>query len=420
MKKQNETPANAKFGSAAQIPSSIGLPTVFPREMGPNTLTYLQEVVESGLASNMIPRFEKVLAEAHGRKYALLTPGCTNALFALFAGLEFAPGDEIIVSPIGDYGDLCGLLFENCIPVFCDTEPDTGLISARTIEPCITERTRAILAVNFFGLPCDFEPIMELAKKHDLLVIEDVCQSILATYRGKRSGTLADIAVFSFDSEKTLGADMGGAVVTDDEELYRKMVNRVVARGGVEEPGFGRKHIYQGLALRSSQCTAATCLGNWEILPRQVEQRQKTAAMLNDKIRGVPGLIVYEVPEDRTHTYWMYGFHADEQSLAVSVSEIASQLREAGIPCGQSKYYVLPASVPFLAENVKTGKYPFGIPTASRVIDYDAERICPNAVTFMNSWIRWNWTEKYTEDDVEKMAAIIREVFGRNACAQAT
>ncbi|MDF2722426.1 MAG: btrR 2 [Paenibacillus sp.] len=418
MKDSNQTPVNAKFGSAAQISSSIGLPTVYPREMGPNTLTYLQEVVESGLASNMVARFEKVFAEAHGRKYALLTPGCTNALFALFAGLEFAPGDEIIVSPIGDYGDLCGLLFEHCIPVFCDVEADTGLISARTIEPCITERTRAILAVNFFGLPCDFEPIMKLAKQHGLLVIEDACQSILATYRDKTSGTLADVAVFSFDSEKTLGADMGGAVLTDDEELYRKMVNRIVARGGVEEPGFGRKHMYQGLALRAPQCTAATCLGNWEILHRQVEQRQQTAKLLNDNIRGVPGLIVYEVPEDRTHSYWMYGFHVDEDQLAVSVSEIAAQLKAAGIPCGQSKYYVLPTAVPFLAEHVQAGTYPFGLPTASRLIDYDAERICPNAVAFMNSWIRWSWTEKYTEDDVATMAAIIREVFGRNARVQ--
>lgn len=415
MNKPNQPLGNAKFGSAAQIQSSIGLPTVFPREMGPNTMTYLREVVEAGLASNMIGRFEKVLAEAHGRKYALLTPGCTNALFALFAGLDFAPGDEVIVSPIGDYGDLCGLLFEHCVPVFCDTDPATGLITAETIEPCITERTRAILAVNFFGLPCDFGPIMELANKHNLLVIEDVCQSILATCRGKLSGTLADVAVFSFDAEKTLGADMGGAVVTDDEELYRRMVNRVVARGGVDAPGFGRMHLHQGLALRASQCTAATCLANWEILPRQVERRRQTAALLNDRIRDVPGLIAYEVPADRTHTYWMYGFNVDADRLTVGTAEIAAQLKEAGIPCGQSKYYVLPAAVPFLADNVAKGQYPFSTPPASRAIDYDAERICPNAVRFMDSWIRWNWTEKYTDGDVEKMAAIIRDVFGRNA-----
>lgn len=412
--KQIEKLGNATFGSAAQIKSTAGLPSVFPREMGPNTIAYLQQVVDSGLSSDMVARFERVLAEAHGRKYCMLTPGCTNALFALFAGLEFAPGDEIIVSPIADYGDLAGLLFHNCIPVFCDTEPGTGLISAATIEPCITERTRAILAVNFFGLPCDFDPIMELARKHRLIVIEDVCQSILSTYKGRLAGTLADAAVFSFDSEKTMGADMGGAVLTDDEALHRRIVNRTIARGALDYPGFGRKHVYRGLALRAPQCTAATCLGNWEILPRQVEARKRTAALLNDKLRAIPGIRVYEVPAERTHTYWMYGFSVAPGAFACTTEELARELREAGIPCGMGKYYVLPAGVPFLAEQVAQGIYPFSTPPASQRVNYEAERIVPNAVAFMNDWIRWMWTEKYTDSDVELMASIIEQVCRRH------
>lgn len=414
MDKQNVKLGNAKFGSAAQIRSTRGLPSVFPREMGPNTLTYLEQVVESGLASDMVTRFEKVLAEAHGRQYCMLTPGCTNALFALFAGLEFKPGDEIIVSPIADYGDLAGLLFHNYIPVFCDTEPGTGLISAETIEPCITERTRAILAVNFFGLPCDYDPIKSLARKYNLVVIEDVCQSILSTYKGRLAGTLADVAVFSFDSEKTMGADMGGAILTDDQELYDRIVNRSIARGAVNYPGFGRKHVYQGLALRAPQCTAATCLGNWEILPRQVEARMRSAAMLNDKIRSIPGVQVYEVPADRTHTYWMYGFSVDPSQLSCTADQLADELLEAGIPCGMGKYYVLPAGVPFLAEKVAQGVYPFNVPTASRAVNYNADEIVPNAVAFMNRWIRWMWTEKYSDQDVELMASIIEEVCSRH------
>lgn len=413
MSNGNKKPANAKFGSASQIKSSKGLPSVFPREMGPNTMAYLQEVVDSGLSSDMVSRFENVLAEAHGRNHCVLTPGCTNALFALFSALPFSPGDEIIVSPIADYGDLAGLLFHNYIPVFCDTEPGTGLISAKTIEPCITERTRAILVVNFFGLPCDYDPIMELARKHNLIVIEDVCQSIMSTYKGRLAGTLADVSVFSFDSEKTMGADMGGAVLTDDQELYDRIVNRVIARGAINFPGFGRKHLYQGLALRAPQCTAATCLGNWEILPGQVEARKRSAASLDEKIKTIPGVITYEVPEERTHTYWMYGFSIDPTKFSCTTAELSEALLEAGIPCGMGEYYVLPAGVPFLAEKVEEAIYPFNIPTASRKIDYDAERITPNAVAFMKHWIRWLWTEKYTEKDVELMASLIEEVCSK-------
>lgn len=405
--------ADAKYGSASQMVSSIGLPSVFPREMGPNTMKYLQEVVDSGLTSDMVARFEKVLADYHGRKYCMLTPGCTNALFALFTALDFQPGDEIIVSPIADYGDLCGLLFENYIPVFCDTEPGTGLISARTIEPCITERTKAILAVNFFGLACDFDPIMELAKKHNIIVIEDVCQSVMATYNERLSGTLADIAVFSFDSEKTMGADMGGAVLTDDEDLFFRIVNRTQARGAKDFPGFGRKHLYRGVALRAPQCTAATCLGNWEILPRQVEQRRKMARLLDERIGAIPGVIPYRVPANQTHTYWMYGFSVESDQFDCSPAEVAAELNKAGIPCGQGKYYVLPAGVPFLQENVDNEVYPFNMPTASRRIDYDPQRVCPEAVRFMDNWIRWLWTEKYTENDVALMASVIESVIGK-------
>lgn len=407
---------NAKYGTAGFEKSAADLPSVFPREMGPNTMKYLQEVVESGLESDIVARTEAELAEGHGRKYCLLTPGCTNALFSLFNGLDFAPGSEIIVSAIADYGDICGLLFEHYIPVFCDTEPGTGLASAETIAACITPRTRAILVVNFFGLPCDYDPLMALAQRHGLLVIEDVCQSILSTYKGRISGALADVAVFSFDSEKTLGADMGGAIMTDNEQLYRNIVNRSLSRGAVHVAGFGRKHLHRGLALRASLCTAATVLANWEIIRRQVEQRQKMASLLNGLISDIQGLTIYRVPDNRTHSYWMYGFTIDPDAYACSVAELAARLTEAGFACGMGKYYVLPAAVPFLQEHADQGDYPFNLSAASRGINYNynADEICPHAVRFMNNWIRTFWTEKYKEEDIFLISHIIHEVCNSN------
>ena len=414
--KKKKKLADAAYGAAQIHQEGSELPAVFPRRMGPNTMKYLQEVVDSGLTSDMVARFEKTLAEAHGRKFCVASPGCTQSLFALFLGLDFEPGDEVIVSPIADYGDLCGLLFENLIPFFCDTEADTGLISARTIEPWITKRTRAILAVNFFGLPCDFDPIMALARKHDLIVIEDVCQSVLATYKGRLSGSLADVATFSFDSEKTCGADVGGALLTDDEELYNRIANRSLSRGAKQYPGFGRKHIYRGSALRMPQCTAATCLANWEILPAQVEHRVEMANLLDSMIEDIPGLGVYRVPEDRTHTYWMFGFSVDPSQFKVSPAELADQLKTSGIAsCGLGRYYVLPMGVPFLESNVENAVFPFSLPPASQKVDYEASRICPHAVKFMSRFIRWFWTEKYSPENIAHMAQIIRGVWAKNA-----
>jgi dTDP-4-amino-4,6-dideoxygalactose transaminase len=114
-----------------------------------------------------------------------------------------SPGDEIIVSSVTDYGTLLGLITENYIPIFADTEPGTINISARTIEPCITDRTRAILVVHKTGLVCDMDPINELAAKHGLVVYEDACQAVFSRYKGRLAGNISTAGGFSFDSEKT-------------------------------------------------------------------------------------------------------------------------------------------------------------------------------------------------------------------------
>lgn len=408
---KRERKEDAKFGAKAFAPASDKLPGVFPREMGPNTMKYLQSVVDTGLSSDMVGRFESYLANLHGVKYCIGSPGCTQALFATMLGMDFEPGDEIIVSSITDYGTIAGLLFENYIPVFADTEPGTALISAQTIEPLITNRTRAIICVHKLGLPCDMDPIMELAKKHNLLVIEDVCQAIMSTYKGKLAGSLGHMACFSFDAEKTCGGDIGGAVLTNDEEIYHKIYNRAIARGGVNDEGFGRAHYYQGFATRIPQCTAATCLANLEILPGQIENRRKMAALLDNLIGDIPGIITYKVPKERTHTYWMYGFSINPAKFSCTPDEFAKQINFAGI--GLGKYYLMPAAIKFLSEKANNGIYPFSSPPASRKHIYSAES-CPNAKRFLDTWIRWFWTEKYNTDHVHFMADIIRKTVKKN------
>src|SRR5205085_1801193 len=136
------------YGAAAQAGMQGKLPTPFPRTIGPHAMQYLQEVVDSGLRTDMTTRFEQRFAAEMGVKHCIATPGCTPALQLLAMALPFAPGDEIIVSPITDYGTIMGLVKEHFIPVFADTAPRTVNLSARTIEPLITERTRAIIAVH--------------------------------------------------------------------------------------------------------------------------------------------------------------------------------------------------------------------------------------------------------------------------------
>ncbi len=287
----------ATYGARAVAGLTGQLPNPFPRPLGPNAMRYLQEVVDSGLTVDMLGRFERAFAERTGARHCIATPGCTPALAALAAAFGFEPGDEIIVSPITDYGTLQGLVRENLIPVFADTEPGSVNLSARTIEPLLSDRTRAILCVHKTGLMCDMDPILGLARSRGLVVYEDACQAVFSTYRGRYAGTLGLAGAFSFDSEKTMGSDVGGCVITDDDALAERLRFIAHSRGAAQEPGFGRVHAEPGYALRMPQCTAALCLAQLETIAENVAHRDTMARRITALLSEIDGLTPLGVPD---------------------------------------------------------------------------------------------------------------------------
>jgi dTDP-4-amino-4,6-dideoxygalactose transaminase len=392
------------------------LPNPFPRTIGPNALKYLQEVVESGLTCDMVGRFERVFASEMGVKHCIATPGCTPALAILASALGFEPGDEIIVSPVSDYGTIQGLVRENYIPVFADTEPGTVNVSAATIEPRITERTRAILAVHKTGITADMDPINALAAKHGLFVCEDACQAVFSEYKGRRAGTLSSAGAFSFDSEKTMGSDIGGCVVTNDDELAERMRFIGQSRGALMEPGFGRKHVAAGYAYRMALCTAAICLAQLEVIRDQVAHRDRMVRLLTQLVSEIPGVSPLSIPDYlNVYSCWMFGMSIDPAAFRCGAEEFAEQLTEAGIPgAGTGRYYLLPASCTFLDENARSKVYPYSIPPASRTYSYSADT-CPNARGSLENWIRWStFCEKYQPQHCDLAASIVRQVADRN------
>ena len=406
----------AKYGAAAVAPLKGTLPNPFPRTMGPNCIEYLREVVESGLTCAMDRRFEEAFAKELGVGHCIATPGCTPALAVLAAAFAFAPGDEIIVSPVTDYGTVHGLIRENYIPVFADSEPGTVNLSAQTIEPCITDRTRAILVVHKTGLICDMDPINALAEKRGLIVYEDACQAVFGEYQGRFAGTLSKAGGFSFDAEKTMGSDIGGCVVTNDDELAERMRFIGQSRGAEMEEHFGRKHTAPGYAYRMAQCTAAICLGQLETIREQVAHRDKMVRLLTSLIAEIPGVTPLPIPDYvNVYSCWMFGMSIDPSAFRCSAEGFARQLAQAGIPgAGQGKYYLMPAACTFLEENARGRKYPYSMPPASREFRYSADT-CPTARAYLENWIRWStFCEKYQPEHCELAAAIVREVADRN------
>lgn len=406
----------AQYGAAAYAGMKGKLPTPFPRTMGPNAMKYLQEVVESGLSSNMMGRFERTFAEEMGVRHCVATPGCTPALALLAAAFGFAPGDEIIVSPITDYGTIQGLIRENYIPVFPDTAPGTVNMSAETIAPCITDRTRAILAVHLTGLVCDMDPIRALAEQHGLIVYEDVCQAVFGSYKGRLAGTLGLAAGYSFDSEKTLGSDVGGCIITDDDALAERLRFVGHSRGAVMEPVFGRKHAVPGYALRMPLCTAAITLAQLEIIREQVLQRDRMARLLTAHLQEIPGIVPLPIPDYvDVYSCWMFGLTLEPGAFRCDADAFAAQMVEAGIPgAGTGRYYLMPAACTFLEENARASRYPYSRPTASREYHYSADT-CPNAKEFLEHFIRWStFCEKYQPEHCELAAEMIRDIADRN------
>jgi perosamine synthetase len=406
----------AKFGAAAYTGLKGTLPNPFPRTMGPNCMRYLKEVVDGGLTCNMPLRFEEAFANAMGVKHCIATPGCTPALAILAAAFGFEAGDEIIVSPITDYGTLMGLIKENLIPVFADTAPSTINMSDETIRPCVTNRTRAILAVHKTGLMCDMDPINALAKKQNLVVYEDVCQAVFSRYKGRIAGTLSRAAGFSFDSEKTMGSDMGGCVITNDQELADKIRYIGQSRGAVNEPGFGRKHAAAGYAYRMPACTAAISLAQLEIIHENVVQRDRMARLLTKVLGKIPGIIPLPIPEYQdVYSCWMFGFSIDPKAFTCTTDEFAAQLEQGGLTgAGTGRYYLMPAALTFLQENAKRKIYPFSTPPASREYHYSADN-CPTAKKFLDNFVRWcTFCEKYTADHCELAAEIVRHTADKN------
>ena len=207
-----------------QLPSDVNSSG---RTLGKEEIANLTEVIQSGTLTSTKGRFVKQFAaefaEKYGFKHCSACSSGTAGLHTAIAALNPNPGDEIITTTITDMGGITPILYQNAIPVFADTDPFTLNITAETIEPRITKKTKAIIVVHLFGKPAEMGPIMKLARRHNIPVIEDCCQAYFAKYKGQNVGTIGDIGCFSLQQGKHMTAGEGGIVCADDPDLARRI-----------------------------------------------------------------------------------------------------------------------------------------------------------------------------------------------------
>jgi perosamine synthetase len=367
------------------------------------------KVLRSGIwaRAGVVTEFEKKYAEAIGAKRCLAVVNGTNALIASLVQLGIGGGDEVIVPPYTFIATIVAVLQTGAMPIFVDTDPETFQIDHNKIEAKITPRTKAIMPVHILGLPSDMIKIMAIAKKHNLIVVEDACQAWLAEIDHKKMGTFGNAGCFSFSNSKNIPIGEGGAIVSDDEAFmdrcysyhnYGNPYGTVI--GGVDSGT-----IIAGTKLRMTEYQAAIGLAQLKRLEAQTTKRNENAEYLKSQIKNIPGILPYKFNENVTRaSFHLFPFrYKKEEFKGLSRGEFIKALDAEGIP-SMSGYTPL-NKMAYLENVLKTKNYRLMYPPD--MLDYKKymernqcpanDQLCEEAVWFAQNMLL---AEKSDMDDI--------------------
>jgi len=343
-------------------------------------------------------RFAKMLGVAH----AFACASGTAAIHCAIAALDPEPGDEIITSPITDMGALSPILYQGAIPVFADVDPRTYNITAESIAPCISERTKAIVVTHLFGNPCKMDAVLALAKERNIPVIEDCAQAFLAAYDSRYVGTLGTIGCFSLQQGKHITTGEGGLIVTNDDALARRIYLFINKAWGYGDPS--PDHYFLALNYRMSELCGSVAVAQLDKLPPAVERRRRLAASLTAMLDPLTGIVPPYIYPKATHSFWKYAVRTAQTLTPSAVLEIARMLKERGI-LAVPRYIQKPAFMCEVFQKRRTfgsSQYPFSI-ARPQAIDYRLERF-PGTASALERVLVVPWNDRYTMDDVEYIA----------------
>lgn len=296
------------------------------------------EVMRSGRwwrgTGDHIAEFEHAYADLIGAKRCLATASGTTALLVSLHVLGVDAGDEVIVSPFTFIASYNSILLSKALPVFADTDPETLTIDPKSVESRITDRCTALMPVHIYGLPCDMDPINEIAKRKQLVVIEDACQAWLAEYKGKKCGVLGDLGCFSFQNSKHLPTGEGGAITgNSDQVLDRCFSFHNCGRAYGTSKG-EKQYFTRGSNRRMQQVQAVMLIQQLDKLQKETELRRSNADYLMQKLADVPGLKPARIPAYNKPVWHLFPLRYDAERFdGVSRDKFIEALRAEGVPC---------------------------------------------------------------------------------------
>ncbi|MFO1112631.1 MAG: DegT/DnrJ/EryC1/StrS family aminotransferase [Rhodospirillales bacterium] len=385
------------------------------RSFGREEIDALVKVLDSGTLTctkgTACATLEKRFGELLGAKYVIACASGSAAVHCAVAAIDPEPGEEIVTTPITDMGALAPIVYQGAIPVFADVDPLTGNVTADTIADCLSPRTRAIIVTHLFGNPCEMGPIIELAARHGIPVIEDCAQAYLARDGGKLVGVHGAIGCFSLQQGKHITTGEGGLCVTNDAELARRVRLFVNKAWGYGDPN--PDHYFLALNYRLTELQGAVGLAQVEKLQAGVDQRRRMADRLTGQLQGLAGITTPRHAADAEHVYWRYCLWVDENEVPGGSPALGAGLKLHGIAAAP-RYIQKPAFQCQVFSEQRTfgnSRFPFTL-ARPEATDYAPARF-PGVFKCLHDILVLPWNERFTKEHVDFIAAAVREQHAR-------
>ncbi len=416
------TAAAADADVAPQLAVNGGTPVRTKPLTGPNwgpqyyddkEQTQLNEVLagrnpfrfSNPLDRSKVAAFENEYAARMRTKYALAVTSGTAALHTAMAALEVGPGDEVILPAWTWYSCYNTIIQAGALPVFAEIDESFNLDPAG-IEALITPQTKVIMVVHLQGNPADLDPILQIARRHGLKVLEDASQSVGATYKGRPLGSIGDIGIYSLQQSKTITAGEGGAVVTGDAYLYERACrfHDITVRRDFPT----KLRFLPGLNYRMNEFTGGVLLAQLRKLDTIIGDVRRNARRVYDGISDLPGTHLRRLPdpEGELGTGIFLGFRTKEAR-----DRYAQAMKAEGVPVMAPAGSVILPAVPEIEQKVTvTPRWPSFASARGQAIRYGRE-CCPRTIDILSRFAGVMMNPKYTERDTSDAVAAIRKVY---------
>ncbi len=409
-------------GGPAAGPGDI--PQIDPGYVGPQFFDKqeeqaLLEVLESGSPfrywgpgrPDKVRRFEEEFAKAMKTRFALGVTSGTAALDCAVAGLGIGPGDEVIVPAYTWWSDYTCVVHAGALPVFADID-DTLNLDPRDFERRITQRTKAVIAVHLLGGPCDMDPILEIARKRGIAVLEDCAQCVGGSYRGKRLGSLGDVGIYSFQINKIMTAGEGGAVVTSDPVIYERAA-RFHDMGTIrslftDRTGASRVQTFAGENFRMNEFSGAVLGAQLSKLDSMVVQMRHNARAVYDGIEDLPGVRLRNRPDPEGDIG--YGVYFEMEDKAAR-DRCIQELRKRKVPASTlTGSVLLPVEESVVSKRTRHPAWPSFNSPEGRTMQYGPD-CCRQTLGVFDRFVQVRIGAKYTSRINDYLIDAIRQSY---------